>query len=319
MGRFSISLAMVLVAGAGVNAQQAGGSAEGRAQVSAQAGQKKVSADVRQETNASIRRSGKSAEVNGGSRSQGGAQGGAQANAGQQGLNLEAGTQLQAVLTSTLDSRRVEEGQQFVLKTTKDVKAGGQRVIRKGSKLIGHVVNARSKVEGEGRSSLLLMVDGVEQGGQVLPLQATFVGVVRQTMQSSLDSDFGSPMSTAPSAPRRSSGGGLLGGGLVGGVTSTVDSTLSATAQTAGSVTGVGTNAGSTVSGAVNSTVSGTAAATGSVTGAAAGAGRTLFSLGNGVTAVASGSVSGATEFTQQGKDLKLEKGTEFVLLVTKE
>jgi type IV secretory pathway TrbL component len=75
------------------------------------------------------------------------------------------------------------------------------------------------------------------------------------------------------------------------------------------------------VTGAVDGAVGTAAQAAGKITGevtgeVAAEAGRAPFSLAGGVTAAASGSVSGATEFTQSGKDLKLEKGTEFVLSV---
>lgn len=314
MQRFFFAIGLVwAVTVSGVEAQTANAGVSGQSRASAQSGQARVSAETKQDADARVNRKGKSADAGADARQQGRVE----ADAGQQSLNLDAGTQINAVLKSTLDSRQAADGQQFLLKTARDVKAGGRTVIRKGATLVGHVVSAQSKAEGEGRSSLTVMIDGVRQGEETIPLQAVFVGVVQQAAQSSVDSDLGGAMAGAE-PPRRGSGGGLLGGGggLVGGVTgavggtvdSTVGSTVGATTRTVGEVSGVG-NVGSSV-GNVGSSVGG-------VGSAVSGAGRTLFTLGGGVTATASGSLSGATEFTRSGKDLKLEKGTEFVLAVT--
>lgn len=301
-----------------VQAQTVSGSADSRTNGSARVNQTQVSSGSQQETRASVKRQGKQAEVKAESRQR------TDANASQgqeSGLNLDAGTQLNAVLQSPLDSKRAADGDQFVMKTTRDVKQNGQTVIKKGSKLVGHVVRAQSKAEGQGQSSLTLVVDELQQGGQSIPLRATFVGVVQQAAQSSLDSDLGAPMS-APSAPRRSSGGGLLGGGggggLLGGATGAVGGAVSATTNTVGSVTGSvgGEGIGGAVTNTVNGSASGKAGAGEAVGGTLGGVGRTLFTLSNGVTATASGAASGATQFTRQGKDLKLDQGTEFVLSV---
>ncbi|HZS03454.1 MAG TPA: hypothetical protein VFD58_01145 [Blastocatellia bacterium] len=309
MRRFSLTLGLVCALAIATQAQTAQTSSSSQAQGSAQSGKVKTSADAKQDANANVRRDGRKTEASANSKSQGNAS----AEAGQQSLNLDAGTQINAILGSTLDSNRTQDGQQFLLKTTKDVKAGGRTVVKKGSTLIGHVANAQSKAEGGGTSALTLVIDGVEQGGQTMPLQAIFTGMIQQTAQSTLDSEMSAPIS-APSAPRQSSGGGGLlgGGGVVGGVTGTLDGAVNTTTRTVGSVTGgaAGTNAGGTLSNTVNSTVS----TAGGVTGQP---GQVLFSLSNGVTAVTSGSASGATEFTRTGKDLKLEKGTEFILAVT--
>ncbi|HZS46271.1 MAG TPA: hypothetical protein VFC63_14440 [Blastocatellia bacterium] len=260
-----------------------------------------ASTSTNQQTDANAQRKGGKASANGSS-SQNSA---ANANVGNDGLGLDSGSQIDAVMQSTLDSKHATQGQQFLMKTNKDVKAHGQTVIKKGSTLVGHVVNAQSKAEGNGNGSLLLAIDGVQQGNTLIPLQANFVGMVRQTVQSTADTEMiGAPMSGP--APRS-------GGGLVGGVGSTVNSTVGATTSTVGGVT----NTTGSVGGAVNSTVNGTASGVGNLGGTVNGATQTVFSLGNNTVASTSSSVAGATQFTRKGGDLKLDKGSEFLLAVT--
>jgi len=165
----------------------------------------------------------------------------------------------------------------------------------------------------------LLAIDGVQpQGGNgdTIPLQATFVGMVHQSVKSASEMDMGAPMPTA-SAPRSGSSGG---GGLLGGAGSAVNSTVGATTQTVGGVTsGVGgTNATGSVTNSVNSTVNGSVGGVGNVAGGGAlnGTTQTLFSLGNGITASTSSTIQGATQFSRNGGDLKLDKGSEFLLSV---
>ncbi|HYE73257.1 MAG TPA: hypothetical protein VEF04_08000 [Blastocatellia bacterium] len=311
MKRFSfaagVSCSLLMVATA--IAQTGSGAVNSQSKTSAQAGNAQVSAEAQQNSNANVKRQGKKAEAQSNSQSQNKVS----ANSGQQSLNLESGTQLQAILKSTLDSKRVEEGQQFLMKTTRDIKNNGRTVIKKGSELVGHVAKVEKNAEGKGQSSFALMIDGVQQGGQVMPLHAMFVGIVQQTTHAALDSDLGSSMPSMP-APRQPSGGG----GLLGGA---VNNTLGATTQTVGSVAGsvtgtaTGANTNSTLSGTVNSAVAGNGRLIGGEV--LNQPGRVLFNVSNGLTATVSGTASGATEFTRGGKDFKLEKGTEFVLAIT--
>ena len=317
MKRFSFatelacSMIMAIMATA-VIAQTGSGSTSTQSSGAVQAGQSKASAQTKQDANVQAQRKGRTMEAKADSQSQNNAD----VQAGNSSLNLAAGTQLQAVLKSTLDSKQAEEGQQFLLKTTKDVKAGGQRVIKKGSTLLGHVVTSQSKAEGKGQSELTLMIDGLQQGDQVIPLQAVFVGMMQQTVQAMGDSDVSSAMPPMATPQRSSGGGGLLGGGgVIGGATGAVNSTLGATTQTVGSIGSNTLGAGGTLSNTTNGTLSTASSVTNA--GALNEPGRMLFSLQNGLTATTSSSLSGATEFNRVGKDVKLEKGTEFMLAIT--
>lgn len=293
-------------------AQTGSGSTSTQSSGNMQVGRAKASTETKQDANVQAQRKGGTADVKADSK----AQQNADVQAGNSSLNLDAGTQLQAVLKSTLDSKQAADGQQFFLKMTKDVKAEGQRVIKKGSTLVGHVVNAQGKAEGKGQSEMTLMIDGIQQGDQMIPLQAVFVGMIQQTVQAMGDSDLSSAMPPMTTPQRSSGGGGLLGGGgLVGGATGAVNSTLGATTQTVGSV---GSSTLGTT-GTLANTTNGTLSTAGSVTntGALNEPGRMLFSLQNGLTATTSSSLSGATQFNRVGKEVKLEKGTEFVLAIT--
>lgn len=314
MKRFSFAtgLACSIVMATAVIAQTASSSTSTQSRGEAQSGRAKASAETKQDAHVQLQRKGRTAEA----RADAQAQNNTNVQAGNSSLNLDSGTQLQAVLRSTLDSKQAAEGQQFLLKTTKDVKSGGRSIIKKGSTLVGHVVTAQSKAEGKGQAGMTLMIDGLQQEDQIIPLQAVFVGMIQQSAQSAFDSDLSSPMPSRSAPQQSSSGGGLLGGGgLVGGATGTVNSTLGATTQTVGNLGG--STAGT--SGALSSTTNGTLSATSGVTngGLLNEPGRVLFNLQNGLTATTSGTVSGATEFSRAGKEVKLEKGTEFVLAIT--
>lgn len=314
MKRFSFAtgLACSMMITTTVIAQTATGSTRTQSRAEVQVGQAKASTETKQDANVRVQRKGGTAETNAASQ----AQNNTDAQVGNTSFNLDAGTQLQAVLKSTLDSKQAKEGQQFLLKTTKDVKAGGRSVIKKGATLVGHVVTTQSKAEGKGQAGMKLMIDSLQQGDQMIPLQAVFVGMVQQTVQAMGDSDVSSvipPMA----APQRSSGGGglLSSGGVIGGATGAVNSTLSASSQTVGSI---GSNPLGT-SGTLSSTTNGTLSTASSVTNADAlnEPGRMLFSMQNGLTATTSNTVSGATEFRRAGKDVKLERGAAFVLAIT--
>lgn len=293
-----------------VSAQTSSSSTNAQASGSVQTGQSKATVATRQEANVAAQQGKANAKA------EAQANNNARVNTGGANLNLAQGTQLQAMLKNTLDSKQAENGQQFLLKTTKDIKAEGQNVIKKGSTLVGHVVTAQSKAEGKGHSELTLMIDGIQQGNQMIPLQAVFVGMMQQTVQAMGDSEISSAIPPMATPQRSSGGGGLLGGGgVVGGATGAVNSTLGATSQTVGSIGSSTLGAGGTLSNTTNGTLSTASSVTDA--GALNEPGRMLFSLQNGLTATTSSRLSGATEFNRMGKDVKLEKGTEFVLAVT--
>jgi hypothetical protein len=224
---------------------------------------------------------------------------------------LSSGTTLNGELTHSLDAKSCKPGDQVTAKLTEDVKSDGKVVVPKGSKLVGHVTEAKARSKDNADSRLGIVFDkAVLKSGQEL----SFIGAV-QAMAPPVNAalsaagDESSNISAAgPSgSPRRSGGGGLLGGaaGTVGGATSTAT----------GVVDGATGSVATTTTGAVSGTtgLAGGLTAQGRLTSASQGAiglqGLTLNSVS---AANAQGSIVSSTT-----RNVKLESGTQMLLKVT--
>jgi hypothetical protein len=216
---------------------------------------------------------------------------------GKQNL-LFAGSSIDAELTSTLDVRKAKVGDSVVLKTKKAVKQDGEVILNKGAKLIGRVTDVQQRGKNAAESKIGMVFDRIEGKGLSAPITASIVSITDTRAAASVaDTAMADVSGSSRSSGRASSGssGGLLGGGrLVGGVGNTVGGVVNTTTQTAGNVVGT---AGNTVG-----------SATGTV-------GRSL----NGVrlTQSASGSATSSTTVSSANKNLRLEKGVTFNVLLT--
>jgi hypothetical protein len=304
-------------------AAQSTSSAQTQASTSTSAQAKAGKADVKADANASADASAKTSasrsqqenkekekgtKANARGSAKASSQGSAQASGGDKSLNLSNGTTLEATLTKSLGVKNNKVGDEVVAKVTKDVKSDGQVVVPKGSKLIGHVTEAKARGKCESESALGLAFDrAVMKDGREVPVNLAIQAVASaQTAASSAISDDGLMSSAGGSgsasgstvgavAPARS--GGSSGGGLLGGVGSTVSGATS----TVGSVAG---SAGGAVGGTVNSATQ--------VTGSGSGSAGGLNALGN-LTSQSSG------VFGLQGLQLSSEAShaTEGSLLVS--
>ncbi|MGH8316135.1 MAG: hypothetical protein ACRETU_13410, partial [Steroidobacterales bacterium] len=70
---------------------------------------------------------------------------------------LAHGTEMNATLSRPVDSRKAKPGDEVSATTTGDTKSNGQVVIPRGSKLVGHVTEARARGKSQG--------DATSQGG----------------------------------------------------------------------------------------------------------------------------------------------------------
>jgi hypothetical protein len=216
-------------------------------------------------------------------------------------IQLDSGTRFAGELQNTIDVRKAKVGDQVLLKTTQAVKSGGRTVVGKGSKLIGHVTEVAQKDKGNGESRVGILFDRLEQGSLAMPISATISSITsvgastRSNNDDLFDSSGGGSASSASSARSSASNnnGGLLGG--------TVNSTVST----------VGNVVGSTTS-AVGSTVNSTASAAGNTAG---GVGRSLGGIQ--ISESSNTSVEGSSVLSLQGGNLRLEKGTNFNLVLT--
>src|SRR5438552_17113060 len=116
---------------------------------------------------------GTGASVSGNASASAKASGNAGGNGGNASSSLSSGTNVQAELTKSLDAKKAKAGDEVTAKVTQDVKSNGQVVVRKGSKLIGHVTEAKARSQGESESRLGIAFDrAVLKDGQEIGFNA---------------------------------------------------------------------------------------------------------------------------------------------------
>ena len=188
-----------------------------------------------------------------------------QASPGQAEAGIKSGTKIEAELESALDARTAKPGDEVTARVTKDVKQKGQKVIKKGDRLVGRVTEVKAggdaSAEGDASSRLAVTFDRLVQGETTSQLNAVVTSVLSVPGRGGAS---GEPMmpSEPVMMPTPVSGGrpAPSGGGLLGGAGSTVGSTVGATGGALGGVAG-----------GVDSTLSSTTNATGQVPGGTAG------------------------------------------------
>jgi len=210
-------------------------------------------------------------------------------------IQLDSGTHLSGQLQNTIDARNARVGDQVILKTTQAIKSEGRTIVGKGSRLVGHVTEVAQANKGKGESRIGILFDRLENGSLQVPIAATISSItgVRANATANDQDIFATDTSASGSARARSSSSGS-NGGLLGGVGSTVGGVV-----------------GSTTS-AVGSTVNATTGAVGNTT---AGVTRNLGAIR--ISQSSSATVEGSSVLSLQGQNLKLEKGTNFNLVLT--
>jgi hypothetical protein len=267
---------------------------------SAQAG---ASTQSQTDANINTQKSGVQASGSGSAQTNGAAQ------AGPNSLALSDGTTMNAALASSLDAKKNKPGDRVEARTTQDVKQDGKVVLRKGTRLVGHVTEVQARAKDQTQSQLGVAFDHAElRSGQQVPLNASIqaLAAAQSTAQASAGDDdlIGSGGGSA-------SAGVARGGGVVGGTLRSTSSTVSS----------VGTGIGSTANGAVGGTVNAATRSTGSVGGLnASGA---LESNSKGVFGLDGLSLNSAASSATQGslivsstRNIHLESGTQMVLQV---
>jgi hypothetical protein len=220
--------------------------------------------------------------------------------------SLAAGTAINAVLAKPIDSRKCKPGDPVVATATEDVKSDGQVVVRKGSKLIGHVTETKAKGEGQATSSLGIVFDhALLKNGQQLEMNSVVQAIAagRSAASSPAGADGLKDMGSNTGVLN---GGAARGGaGALGGVGSTV-----------GSTTGAVTNAGGNATGAVNSTLGSTTSVGNGLHGALSSTSRGVVGLNGLSLASDASSATQGSLITSTGKSVHLDSGTQLVLRV---
>lgn len=231
----------------------------------------------------------------------------AQANAGGASASLSADTTIDAELTKTVDARKAKPGEEVAAKVRNDVRQDGKVILRRGTKLIGHVTQAQARAGGQANSQLGIVFDRAEiKGGQSLELHAA-IQALAPAARASYDDAAMSDVGTSPSAGRpMGTGGGLgTGGGALGsagGAVAGATNTVGGVAQGAGgAVAETGRAAGRT-----------TAGAAGSLNASSHGV---LGMPGLQMSSELSNTTNG-TVLVSNDKDIRLDSGTQMVLRV---
>ena len=287
---------------------QATGSANTGA--TASAGQSSVQVEGNANTSASGSANGRRSGQNGGEVNQNSnGNGNASGNMSMPGeasgaAGLATGNTISAVLSKPVDARKNKEGDPVMARTIQNVKAGGETIIPKGSRLLGHVTQARPRAKGESDSELGIVFDqALLKNGKQIPLHTVIQAIgSSQTAASSNDVDMMSDVGGAARVSRPA--GGNISGGMLGGVGSTVGGV----ANTAGNLAG-------SAAGSVNNTVGGTVNAVGAAGTLTSNSGGVFGLSGLTLNSVASNATQGSV-ITSTGRNVHLDSGTQLILRV---
>src|SRR5712692_261549 len=89
-----------------------------------------------------------------GAQASGNASANASTEAGKNSASLANGTTFGATLSHSVDARKNKPGDEVEARATQAAKSDGKVVIPKGSKLVGHVTEAKARAKGESESTL---------------------------------------------------------------------------------------------------------------------------------------------------------------------
>lgn len=280
------------------------GSAAAQTSASAQAG-----ASAQSQSSVQANKSGAQASGSGsGSAS-------ATGNAGNNSANISNGTNVDATLTKSLDAKQCKPGDQVEARAAQDVKQDGKVVLKKGTRLVGHVTQAQARANGQTQSQLGILFDhAVMKNGQEMPFNASIQALA--AAQSAAAASAGADdMMASGSGMGAMQGTARSGGGLAGGIASTAGATAGATAGTV-------MNTASSVPATAGGTLNTAAHSTGAVGGLTS-SGR-LASNSNGVFGLQGLSIDSAASSATQGsmivsstKNVHLDSGTQLLLRTT--
>jgi hypothetical protein len=236
------------------------------------------------------------------------------AQAGRNSASLSSGTAMNAALSQPVDAKKNKPGDPVAARTTEATKSEGKVIIPKGTKLVGHVTEAKARTKGESESALGIVFDkAILKNGQEVPLNVTIqaLAATQTAASSSIGGDDLGAGGGGMASGRASGGGGL------GGVRSTAGGATGAVTNTAANVGGV---ASGTAGGAVNSTANATSTTKGAVGGLNT-AGQ-LSSNSQGVFGLNGLNLNSAATSTTQGslitsssKNVHLDSGTQLLLV----
>ena len=125
----------------------------------------------------------------------------AQAQVGES-IQLSAGSTIPAMLEKGVDARKNKVGDEVTAKTTENVKSGGQIAVPRGSKLVGHVTEAKARTKEESESAVGIAFDhAVLKDGHEIPLALEIQAIAPPESATPSDMTETPTMGTAGGAP----------------------------------------------------------------------------------------------------------------------
>jgi hypothetical protein len=259
---------------------------------------------------ASVQRSGNAIE----SQASGSGAASGSVSKGDKSVNADSATTMNAVLTQSVDARKAKPGDPVAAKTTEPSKTEHGN-LPKGTKLLGHVTEAKAAGSGETQSMLGFTFDrAVLKDGHEVPIRSTVNAIAASEGAANVGSEpMSAPMPAAPAG--RSGGGGLLGGGAsaVGGLSGSASGALGGAGRVAGGVAGSATSS----VGAGAQSLRGGAGAIGGLDarGMLSSESQGVFGLRDlSITHSAAG--DGSAVLTSSGRTVHLDSGTRMLLSV---
>ncbi len=212
---------------------------------------------------------------------------------------------VQARLEKPVDARKNKPGDEVIAKTTQATTSNDGVAIPKGSKIIGHVTEAKAKQKGASESAVGVMFDhALLKDGRQIPLSASIqaISAPQQIASDNFAEDQAMTNGAGMAGPGQTAGAGRgMGGTVPTGATNTLG----------GATNSVGSTAAGTLNGA-------TSVPNGAASGALSSTSHGVIGMnGLELNANAANSTEGSV-ITSSSKNVHLDSGTEMILQVTK-
>jgi hypothetical protein len=130
--------------------------------------------------------------------------------------SLADGSPIVAELSSSVDSKKIKQGDAVTARTMADIRADGKTIIPRGTKLVGHVTEAAARAKGGADSTLGIAFDkAILKGGEELPLNVAIVAVApppSSVAGQNMSNDGGAPVASPGAPSNMARPGGSMGG-----------------------------------------------------------------------------------------------------------
>lgn len=239
------------------------------------------------------------------------------ATAGNNFAGLPSGTKIDASLATSLDARWSRPGDDVEVRTEEDIKEDGKVVLKKGTHLVGHVMQAQMRAGKQTQSQLGIVFDhAVLKDGEEVPFSASIQALA--SAQPATPSGADDPM--AGGGGIAAARGSAHSAGLAGGAPSTAGATIStSTSSTAGALMNTSTSIPLNTEGTLNAAAR-SSGAVGSLTatGRLAPSSSGVFGLeGLSLDSSSTNAAQGTTTIVSTTKNIHLDSGTQLLLRTT--